>query len=366
VRYTLTEPFSEMLYALTDTAHTLIDVNEAAADGPAYGADGVDGTGPYCFIERGGDGATVLARKRDWTRKGPGPAILGPDTVPPGRIVLRAFDSERGLIDALMDGRIDRTRSAPYWALGYLRDDPRFRVVEAPWRHWSWHLGMVSGRSSLSDRRVRRAIGLTIDLGPILAQEFSGEALPATHIVDPDALDALPAASAAPFILDRDHADALLVEAGWRRGPDGIRVRDGEALDLVAYAPAGGPAARMMAAIAGQLQGLGIQVTLRSFEGEAYWQALATDSYDLFVMGLPYRTAGELLRLGFASDAIGGTNRVRWHDPDRTDRLLRDALRATDDAERRRLHQEAQRHLEGEFLWVPLAHERHFWVDRQQ
>ncbi|MCR9255527.1 MAG: ABC transporter substrate-binding protein [Alphaproteobacteria bacterium] len=363
VRYRLTAPYSEMLHALTDTAHTLIDVDQAETAGEAFGTEAVDGTGPYCLTGRREDGTTVLTRKGDWARKGPGPALLGPYTVPPARIAFVSYGEERDLLDALMEGRIDRTREAPFWALGYLREDPRFAVTPAPGRAWSWHLGLVSGRLLLSDRRVRQAIGSAIDLGPILAEEFAGEVLPAGHIVDPAVLDALPESDPGPFSLDPDRADALLVEAGWRRGPDGNRLKDGEVLDLVAYVPARGPAKRMMTAIAGQLATLGISVTVREFEGADYWRALGTGSYDLYVMGLPYRTAGEVMRLGFASSAVGATNRVGWRDAERTDLLLRQALLAASDAARRDAHHEVQRVLENEFLWVPIAHERNFWVD---
>lgn len=363
VRFELKVPDVNFLRYLAGSPHTLIDPAIAAEEGVAFGASGIDGTGPYCFVERLENGDTVLARKRSWSRKGSGPDLSGV-LVPPGRVVFVPYSDERALLDALIDGSVDMTRHAPLWALGYLREDDAFAVIESQRRFWSWHLGLRPSRPLTGDASIRAAIASAIDLGPLLANEFSGEALPALHMIDPRAEGALAEDVAPATSLDREAADRLLTEAGWTLDDAGKRVKDGEPLDLVAYVTAQGPSKRLMDAIAAQLETLGITVTIQAYQGDAYWRALADGDYDFYVMGLPYTTAEEFLMLTFSSSALGATNRLGWQDEE-TDSVLIAARSNPDQTARFDAVRDLQQSLAQRQVLIGLAHEVQWLVLRK-
>jgi len=82
----------------------------------------------------------------------------------------------------------------------------------------------------LSDPRVRRALGLAIDK-PLLVREVTyGTTIPATEDLPAFMWAHDPNAGTAKR--DLGAANALLKAAGWQRGADGIRTRDGRRLSI--------------------------------------------------------------------------------------------------------------------------------------
>jgi peptide/nickel transport system substrate-binding protein len=91
------------------------------------------------------------------------------------------------------------------------------------------HLTINVSRPILADVRVRLAIAEGVDWDRINRVTYRGTNARATS-------DIFPITWAAPHVplypYDPAHAKALLAQAGWLPGPDGIRVRDGERLHL--------------------------------------------------------------------------------------------------------------------------------------
>src|SRR3546814_6323604 len=49
VEYELTQPYSELLYQMTQHFHTIINIDQVKELGDDFGVKGLDGTGPFCF-----------------------------------------------------------------------------------------------------------------------------------------------------------------------------------------------------------------------------------------------------------------------------------------------------------------------------
>ena len=91
-----------------------------------------------------------------------------------------------------------------------------------------WTLLFNTRRGRLyADTSVRRAFAACVDRGALIAQVGSGEAIAATTPLAPDSWGMDPVPEAAR---DVDGANQLLDAAGWVRGSDGIRVREGTRL----------------------------------------------------------------------------------------------------------------------------------------
>lgn len=113
----------------------------------------------------------------------------------------------------------------------------------------------------LDDQRVRRAISLGIDRAMLV--DAIGGGLPATSLFHPD----FTFAPDDPLPYDPARAAALLDEAGWVPGDDGVRRRGGEALTLLLRHTTRQPDAVTVAPVLqAQLQALGILIDVRGYE----------------------------------------------------------------------------------------------------
>jgi peptide/nickel transport system substrate-binding protein len=126
--------------------------------------------------------------------------------------------------------------------------------------------GEKIGNAVTSDRAIRQAINLGIDRKLLVDVALHGHGTPAYGPADglpwsnPDA--------AVPY--DRDAANALLDEAGWVRGADGIRVRDGVRAAFPIHYPASDSTRQALAmTLAELLLPLGIAATPQGGTWEA-------------------------------------------------------------------------------------------------
>lgn len=134
--------------------------------------------------------------------------------------------------------------------------------------------GTVIGNDFTADVLVRRAINLGIDREQMIENVMYGYGTPAYSVCD-----GMPWYNEeAEVAYDPDGAAALLEEAGWKMGADGIREKDGVKAAFTLMYPASDSVRQAMAAdTSNQLKTLGIDVTLEGVGWDvAYTRALST------------------------------------------------------------------------------------------
>ncbi|MCJ1708579.1 TIGR04028 family ABC transporter substrate-binding protein [Microbacterium sp. VKM Ac-2923] len=125
----------------------------------------------------------------------------------------------------------------------------------------------------LADVRVRQAIIAGIDRQKIVDTLFTANYPLATGALAKTALGYVDTSSS--YVYDPDEAAALLDEAGWTKGADGIREKDGEKLTLAFNEALPQPRSKeVVTLIQEQLGKLGIQVSL--FAGDMAAQTKAS------------------------------------------------------------------------------------------
>ncbi|GIK37167.1 MAG: hypothetical protein BroJett011_10000 [Chloroflexota bacterium] len=137
----------------------------------------------------------------------------------------------------------------------------------------------------LTDVRLRQAINYALDKEAIAQQVYEGYALPAKSLTPPIVLPAIDAGIKG-FGYDPDQAAALLDEAGWILGTDGIREQDGQKLMLTLVS--GFPPANLIKplpeVVKGQLEKAGIGVNLVEFNDiGAYYDHLDTGEVHMVI-----------------------------------------------------------------------------------
>lgn len=122
--------------------------------------------------------------------------------------------------------------------------------------------GYPIGNDVTSDVAVRRAINYAIDRKLLADQLLEGHAIPAYSSVE-----GLPWLNKATAFKDGDaaHANALLDEAGWKMGSDGVRYKGDQRAAFTLWYTSGDSTRRDLAeAVRAMLKPIGLEVSLKS------------------------------------------------------------------------------------------------------
>ena len=222
--------------------------------------------------------------------------------------------------------------------------------------------GRTVGNDFTCDVRVRRAINIGIDRQEMIDHVLNGYGSPAYSVCDQ-----LPwYNSAAEVSYDPEGAAALLDEAGWQTGADGIREKDGEKAELVLLYSAGDSVRQTLAAdLAAQLGELGISCTTEGVGWDtAYDRALS----EPLVWGWGAHTPMELYNIYHTAPGRE-TARYSPYSNETVDGYMDQALESPDLEESYALWQQAQWDgntgvtQEGDVPWVWLVNIDHlYWV----
>ncbi len=227
------------------------------------------GTGPFRFVEFQPGDHILYARN---------PHYFLPGSPVADEVMFRIIPDPSARIAAFEQGEIDMIYASalPPSAIERLRRLPgvsmKFSQVQQ-----SGYLAYINMRNApFRDRRVRQALAHAIDRAFIRSSVFPGGL--ASNMVGP-----LPPNS--PFCnqalkdypLDPARAEALLDDAGFKRGPDGVRF----GLQYLS-ASADLPASKIGDILARNLAGIGIKVSLRTLDRGAMMQvAFVNKEYDM-------------------------------------------------------------------------------------
>ena len=254
-------------------AHLLATTKRSDMKRAAFNTDPV-GNGPFRFVERRPGQLWRYTRNEDFP-----PELGGPPKL--GGVVVAVVDEAPTTVAGLSRGDLDVAGISPTMA-ALARRDPSLRVVEYP---ILFSTGIVFNvhRPPFDDARVRRAIHLSIDRERIVNVALAGFGKPAFGPVPPES----PLAASIASRPDPQKADSLLDAAGWRRGSDGMRARNGKPLtfELLTVGSADNAIEQL---IQSDLQARGIHMGIRQMEGGAFLTAMrARDkTFDAAITGV--------------------------------------------------------------------------------
>ncbi len=220
-----------------------------------------------------------------------------------------------------MTGQSQVTQYVPYSGLAQIRANRNLRIVETKEAFWTYFIGFKIDKAGIDDPLVRRALVMAVDQDSISKDINYGETEPAYSYVSQLAQDWDPAYDGKLIKTNVAEANKLLDQAGWVKGPDGFRTKNGQKLSPLAYGFAGSTWQKLMESVQGDLRKVGVDMRIQLFDATVAWGKLATQEFDMFGMSYPYITAGDALNLYFRSGNTPTPNRMNWKDA-KTDELL--------------------------------------------
>jgi peptide/nickel transport system substrate-binding protein len=292
--------------------------------------------GPYRVVDKEPGSQIVLERNPTWW--GPKPAFR--------RIIVRVVENTAALEANLLSGSIDMVAGELGLSLDQAiafakRHGNRFNVIYKPGLTYE-HLDLRIDNPILADKRVRHALLLALDRDIINQQLYGGQQPPAATFVSP--LDWVYDPEIAATKQDVAAAGRLLDEAGWRMGPDGVRVNaTGEPLAFDLMTTAGNRSRELVEqVIQSQWKAVGIDARIRNQPARVLFgdtltkrrfQGLAMFAW----MSAPESVPRSILHsseIPTAENGYSGENWVGFHSPE-VDKLL-DTIETTIDRGKRK------------------------------
>jgi peptide/nickel transport system substrate-binding protein len=202
----------------------------------------------------------------------------------------------------------------------------------------------------LRDRRVRQAIACAMDRQAIIDAIWRGQAGIANTLLPREHWAAASDAEITQYPHDVARAERLLDEAGFHRGPDGIRLR-------LTLKTSTDESTRLMAAVLQQqLRTVGIRLEIRSTEFGTFYADVTRGAFQMYALRwIGSNEDPDIFRYTYGTNSFPpkGANRGRYSNP-RIDALLTSAASETDQTKRRADYVEVQKILAVDLPGIPL------------
>lgn len=204
-------------------------------------------------------------------------------------------------------------------------------------------------RAVPADAGIRRAVSLAVDRTELVDAVLGREFHPATGVLASTTPDALSYLSPEPDVVA---AAAILDAAGWTRNGDGVRRKDGRALEFsVLFSPEFPTSQSILELIQQQLRAVGIGMTIDKVTNADFLSRRNAGNFD-FVYYNVTRGDPDILRVRLGRD---GANYSRRQFDARLDPLLAQQLAVSDAARRGSLVDAAQRYIADQSLVIPIV-----------
>lgn len=198
------------------------------------------------------------------------------------------------------------------------------------------YMGFNTQAGATADKKVRQAIAYAIDRNVIIHNLMNDHASALYTPIHP--LTWAFTDEVEKYEFDLDKANALLDEAGWTKGSDGIREKGGQKLHLRLVYPNVGNQVRIRTApvVQQMLKEIGVEVELVGYDFATVSQKVFTEyDFDLYFIGMSLAIDPDPSDLygKKAAETPGSFNGTRWWTPE-SEELLSKAKRTTDIDER--------------------------------
>ncbi|MGW3242736.1 ABC transporter substrate-binding protein [Streptomyces sp. NPDC001070] len=248
----------------------------------------VVGSGPFRLVGRQkGQNIRFEANTSYWG---------GPPKI--GKLTFTVFTNADAMAEALKRGEIDYAYDLENNVFRSLQGQPGITTRSAANSNFdeiSFNNGAAladgtpigNGHPALRDKRVRQAISHAIDRKTLVERVLGGHGSPADTVVPPvyQQLHYVPAAGERQDF-DLGAAGRLLDEAGWTKGADGIRAKDGKRLSLRLFSRQESKESQNTAEFVKKwLARIGIEVKVSVISEDALTERVGQGDFDMFEWG---------------------------------------------------------------------------------
>ncbi|HUZ36752.1 MAG TPA: ABC transporter substrate-binding protein [Streptosporangiaceae bacterium] len=238
--------------------------------------------GPFILVKYTPKQIALFKRNPDFY--GPKPHIDG--------LGLQFFQTYDAEITALKSGQLDGIEVVPPTSVAVLKN-AHFDVRESPGNYFDDFIINSNPQQDASHRELmnpllRQAFDVAVDRAAIIRTSLLGYGLAGSSIIPPATGSWYdPALKPPPFDLAK--AGQLLDQAGFKMGPNGLRIADGHPMSYTVIMPAdtsGGYGDRSFQIIQADLRKIGVQLSPKNLDNSAAYDAITANHYRDFEISM--------------------------------------------------------------------------------
>ncbi len=348
VRLVFKQPYAPIFSSLRIPFLTVLSPTAMAKLGKDYGQTPI-GAGPFKFRQWISGDRIILDRNPDYAWA---PKFYQNRGAPHfDSIVLRIIPDESTRVIAFERGDLD-ILSVPAKEVRRLIRSGKYQVFQTP-DDGGLYLGLNVTRPLFADVRVRRAVGFAINTDEVVRFALEGQAVAMDSPLAPTIWGYSKDVRKLAFRYDPERAKALLAEAGWRPGTDGVLQKDATRLVFTVWTYPRDTNVRIAVVVQNQLKKVGIQMNIEQIEPATLLSRTPKGEHDAILIGYSWPDA-DILYNFFHSSRLPTTNRVHYTNPE-ADRLLEEGRVTVDPQKRLQVYQRLQELLLRDAPWIPLA-----------
>jgi peptide/nickel transport system substrate-binding protein len=303
------------------------------------------GTGPYRVAEWKTGEYVLLEKVPNYWR--------GPEYPKIDRILFRFLTNTTTRINQLRAGEVHVVALIPWDKVRELKQVPGLRLNHVLGNGYE-HITLNEKQfPAFTDVRVRQALTHAVDRQAIVSTVLDDEVTLVNGPIQPLSWAYEP--NVRTYAYDTAAANRLLDEAGWRRGPDGIRVKDGKPFAFTLITQAGYAIRENVAqTVQKQFKDVGVSARVRLIDGTAISSVWFSGEFDALLHWWQMGSDPEIT-LFFAADRTPPAGRnIHYLRDDELTRLLYASDRTVDQAKRGELLRAAQRRVADLAVEIPL------------
>lgn len=308
------------------------------------------GTGPFKWVNRVAGDHIEMAANTDYFGDGPYLEKLIVKYIPDLTVLYTQFKT--GDIDVI---GLQWITADHYDEAKALADRV---VIKAP-NPTVESIGLNLGKPQFQDKAVRQALYAALDKDTLIDALYYGLPLPTESYVPQQSFYYNPDLPKHEFSVEK--ANAILDEAGWAKGSDGIRAKDGVRLSFTNSTTAGNHLREQAQQFIQQTYAeIGVEMTINNLPPAVMWgDYWMMSQFDSVVVGIAFLTGPDPDTSDyFSSKAIpaqggGGQNTFQWSNP-QVDELLAEGAKIFVPEDRRVPYLKLQEVARDELPFLPM------------
>lgn len=310
VKFVMKSPDPNLLYNLSSTFMSVVEPKAYAALGDDFAAKGAIGTGPFKLESFTVGQETVLVRNDDYTwgsdiSANPGPAKFD-------RAIFREIAEDSTAFLEMKTGGVDVMLNVPIDYRAELAKESDLTLLTRPGQNVAYFVMNVT-KEPFTDIRVREAAAKAINQKEILDSIYGGVGA----VADTFLISSLAESNVDPkykIAYDPARANALLDEAGWVKGADGIRAKDGKPLQIQLWTQSDSSFRRLTEVVQAQLKAVGIDAPITTFDSSMIRDEYKKGGHQAAVRSYDWDNA-DIIDWFFGGDRLGYPNVSMFNDP---------------------------------------------------
>ncbi len=309
-KFVMKRPEPNILYNLASSFMGIPDPDAVTKGGENYGITEAVGTGPFKLESFTVGQETVVVRNDAYAWGSPLSANPGPAKLE--RITFREIPEGSTAFLELKSGGVDGLLSLPTDYLSEISADANLAIVSITGQE-VYYMPINVTKAPFTDIKVRQAAALAINQPEILQNVFNGSGLVANNFL----ISALPESKIDPaynISFDLDKANQLLDEAGWTKGADGIREKDGAKLTVALWTQSDSVFRRVTEVVQAELKAVGFDAQIQSFDSASIRDQYKSGEQQLAVRSYFWNNA-DIVDWFFGGDRLGYPNISMFNDP---------------------------------------------------